>query len=158
MVWNESEERRQVKVTLAEMKATLSQKETIQDETALDSFAATFPVQLWTVLIRVFEQYWRTPSYLYSKTLLCTAVVGHSGSLYQPKKLIGSGSIHRILILEISNISSRNAEPAFLCFHASNDLWQSCSTDHAPLRYSARSLRGSGTTIKNLLLAGLYYF
>jgi ATP-binding cassette, subfamily G (WHITE), member 2, PDR len=81
MVWNESEERRQVKVTLAEMKATLSQKETIQDETALDSFAATFPVQLWTVLIRVFEQYWRTPSYLYSKTLLCTAVVGHSGSL-----------------------------------------------------------------------------
>jgi ATP-binding cassette, subfamily G (WHITE), member 2, PDR len=72
-VWNESKERAEVKATLAEMKATLSQKEQIQDETALDPYAATFTVQLWTVLQRVFEQYWRTPSYLYSKVVLCTA-------------------------------------------------------------------------------------
>ncbi|KAH6679698.1 putative ABC transporter CDR4 [Halenospora varia] len=73
-VWNHSEERRQVKATLAEMKAELSEKEAIQDEHALDPYAATFGVQLWTVLRRVFEQYWRTPSYLYSKTVLCVAV------------------------------------------------------------------------------------
>ena len=70
-VWNESKERAEVKATLTEMKATLSQKEQIQDETALDPYAATFKIQLWTVLKRVFEQYWRTPAYLYSKVALC---------------------------------------------------------------------------------------
>jgi ATP-binding cassette, subfamily G (WHITE), member 2, PDR len=70
-VWNASEERRQVKATLAEMKETLSQKPVSDDPTALESFAAPFGVQMWTVLQRVFEQWWRTPSYLYSKTILC---------------------------------------------------------------------------------------
>lgn len=70
MVWNESKERAQIKATLAEMKATLCQKEPVQDEHALDPYAATFSLQLWVVLKRVFEQYWRTPSYLYSKTAL----------------------------------------------------------------------------------------
>lgn len=70
-VWNDSEERRVVKATLAEMKATLSQKPVEHDPTALDPFAAPFGVQLGVVVTRVFEQYWRTPSYLYSKTVLC---------------------------------------------------------------------------------------
>ncbi|TVY46155.1 ZEB2-regulated ABC transporter [Lachnellula occidentalis] len=71
-VWNGSKERAEVKATLAEMKANLSQLEHIQDDTALDYYAATFKVQLWTVLQRVFAQYWRTPSYLYSKVALST--------------------------------------------------------------------------------------
>ncbi|TVY20600.1 ABC transporter CDR4 [Lachnellula arida] len=71
-VWNGSKERAEVKATLAEMKATLSQLEHVQDHAALDYYAATFKVQLWTVLQRVFAQYWRTPSYLYSKVALST--------------------------------------------------------------------------------------
>jgi len=75
-VWKNSPEARAVKETLAEMKATLSQKPSLADDdsTSLQQFAAPFWVQLYTVVIRVFQQYWRTPSYLYSKTLLCTAV------------------------------------------------------------------------------------
>lgn len=73
-VWKNSEERRAVKATLAEMKSELSQIPISEDPTALHQFAAPFSVQLWTVVQRVFEQYWRTPSYLYSKTILCTAV------------------------------------------------------------------------------------
>jgi ATP-binding cassette subfamily G (WHITE) protein 2 (PDR) len=57
------------------MKATLSQKTSEHDPTALDQFAAPMGVQLWTVVVRVFQQYWRTPSYLYSKTALCVGVV-----------------------------------------------------------------------------------
>jgi ATP-binding cassette subfamily G (WHITE) protein 2 (PDR) len=58
------------------MKETLSQNSSPVDDdpTALDQFAAPFGLQLRTVVSRVFEQYWRTPSYLYSKTALCTAV------------------------------------------------------------------------------------
>ena len=80
-VWNNSEERRAVKAALVDMKKTLSQKEIEEDPTALDQFAAPFGIQVWTVLKRVFEQYWRTPSYLYSKTVLCTSVVYISDSL-----------------------------------------------------------------------------
>ncbi|KAL6246776.1 Multidrug resistance protein [Rhinocladiella similis] len=36
-------------------------------------FAAPFYQQLYQVLKRVFEQYWRTPSYIYSKLSLCIA-------------------------------------------------------------------------------------
>ncbi|EHK98954.1 putative ABC transporter CDR4 [Glarea lozoyensis 74030] len=70
-VWNASPERAEVKAHLAELKATLSQKEIVEDPTALDPYAASFTVQMWTVLKRVFQQYWRTPTYLYSKTVLC---------------------------------------------------------------------------------------
>ena len=34
-------------------------------------FAAPFAFQLWEVQKRVFQQYWRTPSYIYSKAALC---------------------------------------------------------------------------------------
>ncbi|KAF2401005.1 pleiotropic drug resistance protein PDR [Trichodelitschia bisporula] len=41
------------------------------NKSAYREFAATFPTQLWEVQKRVFEQYWRTPSYIYSKMALC---------------------------------------------------------------------------------------
>jgi len=44
-VWNESEERRQVKVTLLRWKATLSERD-IQDETALGLVRRHLPVKL----------------------------------------------------------------------------------------------------------------
>lgn len=74
-IWNNSEERRAVKAELARMKETFSGRPvTINDPTdpdALRPFAAPFGTQLWIVLKRVFTQYWRTPSYLYSKVALC---------------------------------------------------------------------------------------
>ena len=75
-VWNSSEERRIIKSTLIEMKEKLSQNPSIIEANLAASYeyAAPFYLQLWVVAIRVFQQYWRTPSYLYSKTALCTAV------------------------------------------------------------------------------------
>jgi hypothetical protein len=139
-VWNNSKERRAVKATLADMKEKLCQKEIEEDPTALDQFAAPFGIQLWTVLERVFEQYWRTPSYLYSKTVLCTAVVRTSPSFIYSRSLIYLGSLHRLLILEISHISARNAESTLLRLHASDSVRKSCATNHAPLRYSASTI------------------
>ena len=43
------------------------------DKTSYREFAAPFSLQMWEVQKRVFEQYWRTPSYIYSKALLCIA-------------------------------------------------------------------------------------
>ncbi|KAL8949372.1 MAG: hypothetical protein Q9222_004508 [Ikaeria aurantiellina] len=72
-VWWDSPEKQQIKEQLGEMKRTLSTKPHDKEPTALLEFAETFNFQLLLVLRRVFEQYWRTPSYLYSKTLLCVA-------------------------------------------------------------------------------------
>jgi ABC-type multidrug transport system ATPase subunit len=45
------------------------------DKTSFREFAAPFYQQLWETQKRVFEQYWRTPSYIYSKLALCTLSV-----------------------------------------------------------------------------------
>jgi ATP-binding cassette subfamily G (WHITE) protein 2 (PDR) len=71
--WNASTERQEVKRHLAELKATLSQNAIDSDPESLHEFAVPFVEQLRLVVVRVFEQYWRTPVYLYSKTLLCVA-------------------------------------------------------------------------------------
>ncbi|KAL8941518.1 MAG: hypothetical protein Q9216_002200 [Gyalolechia sp. 2 TL-2023] len=72
-VWWDSPEKQQVKEKLGEMKRTLVSQPVDKEPTALLEFAETFPFQLTLVTRRVFQQYWRTPSYLYSKLLLCTA-------------------------------------------------------------------------------------
>ena len=73
VVWRESLEKQRVRETLAGMRQELSQLPADNDIAALREFAEPFTVQLLAVTKRVFEQYWRTPSYLYSKTLLCAA-------------------------------------------------------------------------------------
>jgi len=76
-IWNKSEEHKAVKAELARMKETLSQQsEPFDDPDTSQPFAASFGTQLWVVLKRVFQQYWRTPSYLYSKLALCLFGVG----------------------------------------------------------------------------------
>ncbi len=44
------------------------------DKSAYREFAAPLWKQLLVVSRRVFQQYWRTPSYIYSKFILCSAV------------------------------------------------------------------------------------
>lgn len=71
-IWNKSEERKTIKAELASMRETLSEHSiSTDDPDALRPFAAPLVAQLWIVLRRVFQQYWRTPSYLYSKVALC---------------------------------------------------------------------------------------
>ncbi|KAF2001388.1 ABC transporter-like protein [Amniculicola lignicola CBS 123094] len=73
-IWHESSERAEVKAELARMRETLSQKPTSPQLSGPDAarpFAVAFGTQLYFVQARVFQQYWRTPSYLYSKVALC---------------------------------------------------------------------------------------
>lgn len=74
--WRESEEKKQIKRDLAELKAQLSSRPTESDPASLREFAAPLGAQLYAVTKRVFQQYWRTPSYLYSKSALCLGTVG----------------------------------------------------------------------------------
>ena len=72
-VWRDSPERQQIKRDLAQMKQELSQIPETTTPESLREYAAPLPKQLITVCHRIFQQYWRTPSYLYSKVLLCVS-------------------------------------------------------------------------------------
>lgn len=76
--WRESKEYAEVKKELARKReisngsALVNTKESKQ---ALAPFAASFSTQFTECTYRVFQQYWRTPSYIYSKAVLCLATV-----------------------------------------------------------------------------------
>lgn len=80
-IWKDSPERQSVRDELQRLKDERpdeaggekgKQGDSKADKkTAYAEFAAPFGVQFWAVLKRVFQQYWRTPSYIYSKTALC---------------------------------------------------------------------------------------
>ena len=78
-VWIDSDEYRSVCDELESIKQERSQASSTGQETrgndAYREYAATLVVQMATVTRRVFQQYWRTPSYIWSKICLCTVCV-----------------------------------------------------------------------------------
>lgn len=79
-VWRGSEEYTAVQHelhSLESMTVTASRdlKDAGDDPQASATYAAPFRTQFWMVLQRVFQQYWRTPSYIYSKLILCCGTV-----------------------------------------------------------------------------------
>ena len=74
-VWRESPEFQGVQEELNRLKDGSHLKRTDTHSPAwLNEFASPMWEQLLIVTRRVFQQYWRTPSYIYSKFILCTSV------------------------------------------------------------------------------------
>lgn len=70
-VWTASEERLQIRKEFDQMVAELSQIPDAGDSAAgYEAFAMPLSTQLWECFKRVWMQYWRTPSYIYSKLIL----------------------------------------------------------------------------------------
>lgn len=75
-VWRKSDEYQAVQKELTQMKDELSRIPDDEGDSAVHGeFAMPLPAQLWYCLKRVWQQYWRTPSYIYSKAALCTFTV-----------------------------------------------------------------------------------
>ena len=74
--WRQSPEIKRVHEQLDELKEELPRLRPVRtgqgvlDKASYREFAAPFGVQLYECLKRVFAQYWRTPSYIYSKAAL----------------------------------------------------------------------------------------
>lgn len=89
-VWKKSQEAKDVQKELdrinEEMGNRASKKESEQESKESHSeFAMPFVNQLQEVTIRVFQQYWRTPGYIYSKLILGVASALFIGfSFFQP--------------------------------------------------------------------------
>jgi ATP-binding cassette subfamily G (WHITE) protein 2 (PDR) len=72
-VWLDSPERVAVRKELDDMQVELGGRGDSTDGHGHEEFAMPFSYQFKTCLMRVFQQTWRTPSYIYSKIFLCTA-------------------------------------------------------------------------------------
>jgi ATP-binding cassette, subfamily G (WHITE), member 2, PDR len=74
--WRNSPELKEVHAELDRMKnerpGMIQRVATKDNQAQYREFAAHFTVQIMEVQKRVFQQYWRTPSYIYSKLLLVT--------------------------------------------------------------------------------------
>jgi ATP-binding cassette subfamily G (WHITE) protein 2 (PDR) len=74
-VWRTSPEFQNVRQELESLSLLGQGRAADPDHAALAEFAASFPVQLAQVTKRVFKQYWRTPSYIFSKIILSAGSV-----------------------------------------------------------------------------------
>lgn len=72
-VWKNSEEAKETQNELARIKNEMGREAPRDDTTSHGEFAMPFPNQLYEVTVRVFQQYWRTPEYIYAKILLGVA-------------------------------------------------------------------------------------
>ncbi|KAI1497952.1 ABC-2 type transporter-domain-containing protein [Biscogniauxia marginata] len=81
--WRDSPEYRDVQAELQRLKDDGSSvPPPTEDEQSYREHAAGFWAQLYEVTYRVFQQYWRTPSYIYSKTALCVLVALFIGFVF----------------------------------------------------------------------------
>ncbi|KAF1841024.1 opaque-specific ABC transporter CDR3 [Cucurbitaria berberidis CBS 394.84] len=71
-VWKNSKEYSDVQAELAKLRELSNQPSAVMDssDASHQEFAAPFMMQLSAVALRCAQQYWRTPSYIYSKALL----------------------------------------------------------------------------------------
>ncbi|KAK3294943.1 ABC-2 type transporter-domain-containing protein [Chaetomium fimeti] len=81
--WRDSPEYAGVQDELQRLKADVKESTPVSnDPGSYREFAASFSQQLVQVTHRVFQQYWRTPSYIYSKTALCVLVALFIGFVF----------------------------------------------------------------------------
>ena len=138
-VWKDSPEIRAVHAELEQMKNERSQLPVSEtDKSSYRQFAAPFLKQYVEVQKRVFQQYWRTPSYIYAKISLCVLIVSLKGI---PVALLCHtdtfpGSLRRLLLLPRTKHSTRPAEPAFRDLHAAHHLLSVGPANHASLRHA----------------------
>lgn len=113
-VWRTSPEYQGVHRELDQLASQGQGRSADPDPAALAEFAASFPTQLAQVTKRVFQQYWRTPSYIFSKIILSAGSVRTTSLLtnclltYNPNRRYSS-DCHR------SMVTSRNAVSSTKC-------------------------------------------
>ncbi|KAF4498000.1 ATPase, partial [Fusarium agapanthi] len=124
-IWKESSEFAEVQKHLQELSHHKVEKSQDEDPHLYDEFAATFTTQLKYVTTRVLEQYWRTPSYIYSKAALCTLVALFIGfSFYQaPNTALGLQN-QMFAIFQVLTVFGQLAQQQMPHFVIQRDLYE----------------------------------
>jgi ABC-type multidrug transport system ATPase subunit len=127
-VWRQSSEYQDVQKELAKLRELVNQPSPVSDlsdQASYSEFAAPFVQQLFLVSLRVFQQYWRNPSYIWSKALLtigCVRLPGRVVTGLYTNTLMAVNT-YWILPFQGRGHAARSPKPAFwrfylsLCYH-----------------------------------------
>lgn len=150
-VWRQTPEYREVQNELARLgeRTPTQTQPSAEGVPAYDEFAASFGTQLLEVMKRVFQQYWRSPTYIYSKAALSAGSVSIfvAASSAVMRKLTVIGPVDRFILLERRKHPAWPSEPNVRCLHLPRYFWIDCRADHALVRVSAYIVRGSRTPV-----------
>jgi ATP-binding cassette, subfamily G (WHITE), member 2, PDR len=126
--WRESPECRDVSQELQRLRDHANDDEVPahnNDANQYREFAAPFTEQLREVLHRVFQQYWRTPSYIYSKTSLCVLVALFVGFVFfnAPKTIQGLQN-QMFAIFQLLTVFGQMVQQTMPYFVIQRDLYE----------------------------------
>lgn len=134
--WTNSAERAEVHRELVEMKKELPRRPVPLRAAAFGEFAMPIWYQFLVCIQRMFQQYWRSPSYLYAKVLTCTASVSYLPPFYL-FRLTGVATVPRVYLLAHAYKPPRAAKSDVCNLHAPRHLPGSGPADDAVLRHAA---------------------
>lgn len=134
--WTNSAERAEVHRELAEMKKELSKQPVPLRIAGYGEFAMPLWYQFLICTQRMFQQYWRSPSYLYAKALTCTVPVSYTPPFYLIG-LTGIATVPWIHLLAHAYQPTRAAESDVCTLYASRHLPGSGPADDAVLCHAA---------------------
>ncbi|KAK6454996.1 opaque-specific ABC transporter CDR3 [Scheffersomyces xylosifermentans] len=124
-VWLKSSEYRDVQRELNYFESELSRRPTIEDPESKRSFAASIWTQYIYVCKRVFEQYWRTPSYIYSKLLMAILSSAYNGfTFYKSDNSIQGMQNQMLSVFLIFIILSTLIQQYLPLFVSQRDLYE----------------------------------
>ncbi|KAH8697976.1 ABC-2 type transporter-domain-containing protein [Talaromyces proteolyticus] len=126
LVWRNSPELNAVHDELDKMRWGRQLESLASDDKAdYREFAASLTVQFWQVQKRVFQQYWRTPSYIYSKLLLCIAPALFIGfSFYKASNTRQGLQNQMFSIFELMTLIPQLAQQTMPLFVAQRELFE----------------------------------
>ncbi|KAJ9247238.1 hypothetical protein DTO207G8_8210 [Paecilomyces variotii] len=129
--WRKSPEYARVQEHLAELKHERSQlartnlDQNHEDKASYREFAAPFHEQLREVQLRVFQQIWRSPTYIYSKTLLCVSSALFVGfSLFRTPNTIQGLQNQMFAIFMLLTLFGQLIQQIMPHFVAQRDLYE----------------------------------
>ncbi|KAF9887930.1 hypothetical protein FE257_009452 [Aspergillus nanangensis] len=162
-VWRQSPEHTKVKEHLAELKSTLVANANPQGEAdveAFKEFAAPFHVQLTECLMRVFAQYFRTPSYIWSKAALCGLTALYIGfSFFQANNSIQGLQNQMFSVFMLMTIFGNLVQQIMPNFVTQRSLYE--ARERPSKAYSWKAFMTANIIVElpwNTLMAALIFF
>jgi ABC-type multidrug transport system permease subunit len=165
--WRSSPEYRTVQSELGQLRSKFladSLPENEADSTSYDEFATSLWHQFVVVTKRAFQQTWRTPSYIYSKLLLCTATSLFIGLVFLNSPLSIQGLQNQMFaIFELMSIVGQLVDQQFPHFIAQRSLYE--ARERPAKTYSWKVFMLSQIlaeipwyTLASVLMWALFYF
>ncbi|CAM1501312.1 Fc.00g104740.m01.CDS01 [Cosmosporella sp. VM-42] len=160
--WRDSTESKAVLEELEQLNTTAHESDgpDAHNPLSYDEFAAPFYSQLSYVTRRAFEQYWRTPSYIYSKAILCILVSLFIGFVfYMAPNSIQGLTNQMFAIFQILSVFGQMVQQTMPHFVIQRDLYE--VRERPSKTYSWKVFMLSQIIVElpwNTLMAAVMYF